>query len=115
MASGGAPGGPLSGSDHHNLLLELEETQPTYSSGRPPPLNDDDLMREYEEDHAERVYARASTSYDDFIGGRGGSGGRDAGLPGGPGVPHSRLRHHLVERHRAALRRQHRNGIRFLD
>jgi phospholipid-transporting ATPase len=85
MASGGgAPGGLRSASDHQDLLLELEETQPTYSSGRPPPLNDDDLMRDYEEDHA---YARASTSYDDFVGGHGGSGGRGAGLPGGPGAP----------------------------
>ncbi|KAH0559343.1 hypothetical protein GP486_004142 [Trichoglossum hirsutum] len=84
MASGGVPGGQRSGSHHQDLLLELEESQPTYSSGRPPPINDDDLMREYEEDHA---YPRASTSYDDFIGGRGGSSGRGAGLPGGPGPP----------------------------
>ncbi|KAH0536820.1 hypothetical protein FGG08_006353 [Glutinoglossum americanum] len=90
MASGGAPGDPRPGSDNHNLLLELEETQPTYSSGRPPPINDDDLMREYEQDRAEHPYGRASTSYDDFVGGPGGVGGRNMGLPGGPGAPSNR-------------------------
>ncbi|KAI9780453.1 MAG: hypothetical protein M1839_006727 [Geoglossum umbratile] len=87
MATGGNPGGPRSGSDHQNLLLELDNAQPTYSSGRPPPLNDEDLMREYEEDHAQQPYTRASTSYDDFVGGTGGGGARGAGLPGGPGAP----------------------------
>jgi phospholipid-transporting ATPase len=51
-----------------SLLLDLDDAQPTYSSGRPPPLSDDDLMREYEEDYAERTYARPSVSYDDFVG-----------------------------------------------
>ncbi|KAI9808395.1 MAG: Phospholipid-transporting ATPase IB [Pycnora praestabilis] len=66
-----------------NLLLDLDDSQPGYSSGRPPPVNDEDLLREYDIDHNDEPQPRASTSYDDFVGG----GGSAQSLSEGPGAP----------------------------
>ncbi|RYP48843.1 hypothetical protein DL768_005351 [Monosporascus sp. mg162] len=54
------PGGSSPGND---LLLDLDD-QPSYG-GQRAPLNDDELMRSYDNDNP----SRPSVSYDDFIGG----------------------------------------------
>src|SRR5439155_491884 len=58
---------------------------PVYSSGQRPHINDDDLLREYEADHAP-TQSRPSISYDDFVGGTAGTSSTH-GLPGGPRGP----------------------------
>lgn len=59
----GGPGGPSrpSGND---LLLDLDGDQPVYSQGQRSTLNDDDLLRNYNNDQE----GRPSVSYDDFVG-----------------------------------------------
>ncbi|TKA29747.1 hypothetical protein B0A50_03110 [Salinomyces thailandicus] len=55
----------------------------TYSSGRPPPIDDHDMLEAYNATHADdTVHARISTSHDDFVGTS--SHPATAGLPGGP-------------------------------
>ncbi|KAL8999100.1 MAG: hypothetical protein Q9169_001988 [Polycauliona sp. 2 TL-2023] len=70
-------------------LLDLEEGSPVYHDGRPPPVNDENLLRHYNIDSSDTNQPRPSTSYDEFVG----SQQPSAGLPGGPGsipggVPH---------------------------
>lgn len=83
--AGRPPPGGHSSSNNDNLLLDLEDTQPTYYSGQRPPVNDEDLVRRYDIDDSDTLqpqHSRPSVSYDDFV------GGRPAGsLPGGPGQP----------------------------
>ena len=63
--AGRAP--PPGGSSHGNdLLLDLDD-QPTYG-GQRAPLNDDEILRAYNNDHNDNP-SRPSVSYDDFIGG----------------------------------------------
>lgn len=64
------------------LLLDLEESGPVYHDGRPPPVNDENLLRQYNINSSETNQPRPSTSYDDFVG----SQNSTAGLPGGPGT-----------------------------
>ncbi|KAL8981393.1 MAG: hypothetical protein Q9205_003812 [Flavoplaca limonia] len=71
------------------FLLDLDEGGPTYHDGRPPPVNDDNLLRHYNIDSSDTNQPRPSTSYDEFVGSQQPSGH----LPGGPGsipggVPH---------------------------
>ncbi|KAI9801089.1 MAG: hypothetical protein M1833_002957 [Piccolia ochrophora] len=81
----GRPPGGLDPSQHHNnLLLDLEDTRDPYSSGRPPPVNDETLLRQYDIDQSDEAPPRPSISYDDFVGGGGGRRSH-ADLPGGPG------------------------------
>ncbi len=84
-------GRPLGGSSNKNddLLLDLNDEQPIYNEGQRAPMNDDDLLRAY---NAEREpQSRPSISYDDFVGGSGGSG-PSRNLPGGPGtIPAGRV------------------------
>jgi phospholipid-transporting ATPase len=63
--AGRPPGGhpPLAKDD---LLLDLDDSTPYYSSGSRPAVNDDEMLRRYNEDHAE---SRPSESFDDFVGG----------------------------------------------
>ena len=68
----------------NDLLLDLDDTQPVYSNGQRPPLNDDDLLRAYNADHDESN-PRPSTSYDEFVG-TGGGQPSIRPLPGGPGT-----------------------------
>ena len=83
----GRPAGDRRDQPHNNdsPLLDLEESQPVYSSGRPPTNDDDTLLHRYNTSHAEDNPSRASTSYDDFVGGSGRPTGPPSGLPGGPG------------------------------
>ncbi|KAL8742604.1 MAG: hypothetical protein Q9184_008227, partial [Pyrenodesmia sp. 2 TL-2023] len=64
------------------LLLDLEETEAVYHDGRPPPVNDENLLRLYNISSSDTNQPRPSTSYDDFVG----SQHSAAGLPGGPGT-----------------------------
>ena len=64
------------------ILLDLEEAGPAYSDGRPPPVNDENLLRQYNINDSETNQPRPSTSYDEFVG----SQHAAAGLPGGPGT-----------------------------
>ncbi|KAI9369600.1 hypothetical protein BJX61DRAFT_545418 [Aspergillus egyptiacus] len=70
MASGRAPGRhPAAGRDDD--LLQLEESAPIYNTGRPPPVNDERLLRQYDIDDSDQALPRPSVSYDNFVGGRG--------------------------------------------
>ena len=68
-AGGGAP------------LLDLDDSdQPFYNDGKPPPVNDEQLLHEYNIDGSEQPQARPSVSYDEFVGAQSST----HGLPGGP-------------------------------
>src|ERR1700760_157644 len=49
-------------------LLELDDSQPIYSSGARPPANDDQLLQRFNIDDSEDYQARTSVSYDQFVG-----------------------------------------------
>ena len=68
-----------------SLLLDLEDSNPVYNDGRPPPVSDEELLRQDYIDSPETPQPRPSTSYDDFVG----SQSTTSNLPGGPGAPHS--------------------------
>ena len=70
------------GGRNNGLLLDLEDSNPIYNSGRPPPVSDDELLRQYDIDNSETPQPRLSTSYDDFVG----SQTTRTALPGGPGA-----------------------------
>lgn len=67
MASGRPPGSLPAGARDGDLL-QLEDSNPTYSTGQRPPVDDDHLLRQYDIDDSEQP--RPSVSYDDFVGGR---------------------------------------------
>lgn len=68
MASGRPPGfHPAAGRDDD--LLQLEDSNPTYSSGQGPPVNDEHLLQQYNIDDSDHPQPRPSVSYDDFVGG----------------------------------------------
>ena len=73
-AAGQSNGGPL---------LDLEDSNPIYDDGRPPPINDEELLHQYDINDSDRTLPRPSTSYDDFVGAQQSA----HGLPGGPGAP----------------------------
>ncbi len=56
-------------STNNNLLLDLDDSQPTYASGDRPPVNDDELLQKYDIDNTDTRQSRPSISYDDFVGG----------------------------------------------
>lgn len=62
---GGYHGGPSSNRD--DLLLDIDNEQPIYNDGQRAPVNDEDLMRNYDYDHDQNP-SRPSVSYDDFVG-----------------------------------------------
>lgn len=76
------------------VLLDLEESGPVYNDGRPPPVNDENLLRQYNINDSDTNQARPSTSYDEFVG----SQHSTAGLPGGPDIAPGGLprRQHLA-------------------
>ena len=53
------------GHDEYQNLLQPDDSQPIYNSGQRPPVNDDTLLEEYNQEHG-----RPSISFDDFIGNR---------------------------------------------
>ena len=68
---------------HDGLLLDLEDPLSTYNDGQPPPVRDEDLLRQYNINDSDIPEARPSTSYDQFVG----SQNAHSNLPGGPGAP----------------------------
>ena len=69
-------------SRNNHLLLDLEDSNPLYNVGHPPPVRDEDLLRQYDIDDSDTPQPRPSTSYDEFVGSR----PAGTGLPGGPGA-----------------------------
>ncbi|KAF2100737.1 putative phospholipid-transporting ATPase [Rhizodiscina lignyota] len=67
--------------NNEDLLLDLDDGRPYYSSGQRPVETDEELMRRYSTENTQQP--RPSISYDDFVGG----GTSRAALPGGPGAP----------------------------
>lgn len=57
-----------------NLLVDLDDSQPTYYTGQPPPTNDENLLHQYDIDDSDEPQGRPSVSYDDFVGGSGPAG-----------------------------------------
>ncbi|KAF2735963.1 phospholipid-translocating P-type ATPase [Polyplosphaeria fusca] len=80
--AGRPPGGQAS---HNDNLIDFDDGQPTYYSGAPPPVSDQEMLHRYDINSSDTPYtqARPSISYDEFVGG----GTSTAGLPGGPGAP----------------------------
>ena len=62
-------------------MLDLGDI-PTDYDGKPPPVNDEELLHQYNISDADRAPPRPSVSYDEFVGGAP-SSAQD--LPGGPG------------------------------
>ena len=50
-------------------LLDLNASQPTYSTGQRPPVADHELLHTFNINDADEPQARPSTTYDDFVGG----------------------------------------------
>lgn len=78
------PGGhPYSTGRGDAPLLDLDDSdQPFYNDGKRPPVNDEQLLREYNIDSSDQHQSRPSVSYDEFVGAQSSS----HGLPGGPGA-----------------------------
>ncbi|KAK3996082.1 hypothetical protein QBC44DRAFT_6552 [Cladorrhinum sp. PSN332] len=82
MAGRPPPGDPAP-SRNNDLLLDLDNEQPIYSSGQRSALTDDDLLNSYAYD--QEGAPRPSVSYDDFVG----SGQPGQSAPGRPPPPSS--------------------------
>ncbi|KAJ3475260.1 hypothetical protein NLG97_g9523 [Lecanicillium saksenae] len=92
--AGRPPGGPRGGQSHagDDLLLDLDNEQPVYSQGQRSTLNDDDLLRNYNQ--AQEAPSRPSVSYDDFVGAsgmHGSSSNRQPAAGAGRNNPSSQL------------------------
>ncbi len=81
--AGMPPGGRSNASNNDDWLLDLEDSNTFDSDGKPPPVDDDNLLRQYNISNSDEPQPRASTSYDVFVG----SSDSSAQLPGGPGAP----------------------------
>lgn len=81
--AGRPPGHRAPQSNDDGLLLDLDDSSPTYHDGRPPPVNDENLLRHYNINSSDSPQPRPSESYDDFVGAQ----HSPSGLPGGPGAP----------------------------
>ncbi|OCK83559.1 putative phospholipid-transporting ATPase [Lepidopterella palustris CBS 459.81] len=83
----GRPPGSQSSTKNEDLLLDFDDSHPTYYSGQRAPANDDDLLRQYDINDSETPQQerqhRPSVSYDYFVG----ESRSTDGLPGGPGAP----------------------------
>ena len=51
-----------------SALLDLDDSEPIYNSGRAPPVSDDRILHQYDIDDSEAAQPRPSTSYDEFVG-----------------------------------------------
>lgn len=68
MSSGRPPGGrPVPGSDDD--LLQLDDTPSRYNTGQRAPVNDDNLLHQFDINNSDQPTPRESVSYDDFVGG----------------------------------------------
>ena len=77
------PSGGVRPQNQGGLLLDLDDSNPIYNDGRPPPVNDEELLQQYNINNSERPQPRPSVSYDEFVGAQPST----HGLPGGPGAP----------------------------
>ena len=66
-------------------LLDLDDSNLIYSDGKPPPVNDEELLHQYSINHSDRPQPRPSISYDEFVGAPQSS----HGLRGSPGPSRS--------------------------
>ncbi|KAI9779356.1 MAG: hypothetical protein M1816_003603 [Peltula sp. TS41687] len=66
-------------------LLDLDDSQPVYSSGNRPPVTDDELLERYNLEHADDPLPRPSVSYEDYLAGAGGPGTNPNHLSAEPG------------------------------
>lgn len=83
--SAGGGGGRLPASTNQGgPLLDLEDSNPVYNDGRPPPVNDEELLRQYDINDTESPQPRPSVSYDEFIGAQQESQGLSRGRPEAP-------------------------------
>ena len=64
-------------------LLDLEDSNPVYNDGKPPPITDENLLRHYNTGNSDIAPPRPSISYDEFVGAHSSA----TGLPGGPQAP----------------------------
>ena len=76
--------GPASsGRANDSPLLDFDDSGPVYNDGKPPPVNDEELLQRYDIDDSDEARPRPSTSYDEFVGAQSST----RGLPGEPGAP----------------------------
>ena len=68
MAAKPPGGGHGQNAGNAGALLDFGDDDPTYNSGRLPPVNDDHILHEYNIDDSETLQPRPSVSYDDFVG-----------------------------------------------
>ena len=76
------PGQPAPSNPSHDDLIDVDDSQPYYYSGQPPPTNDANLLHEYNISDAEYDHGRPSVSYDEFVGGGGTNPQTSAPTPG---------------------------------
>lgn len=80
------PGGIPSSRNNNDLLLDLDNEQPAYSTGQRSTLTDDDLLK-FHGDDQDGANPRPSVSYDDFVGsGSTANPSTRQPLPGAPGA-----------------------------
>lgn len=72
----GRPFGGANGGHQDAHLVDLDDSQHYYNEGSRAPVNDDNLLRQYDIDDSETPQPRPSISHDEFVGA--GSGGRTA-------------------------------------
>lgn len=81
--AGRLPGQPTTQPNDDGPLLNLDGPGPNYHDGRPPPVNDENLLAQYNIHSSDSPQPRPSVSYDEFVGAQHST----AGLPGGSGAP----------------------------
>ena len=75
------PGGGQQPTYPGSPLLDLEESSAVYNDGKPPPVNDEELLHQYNINNSDHSpHPRPSVSYDEFVGGAQSTTGS---LPGG--------------------------------
>ncbi|OAL38602.1 hypothetical protein AYO20_02252 [Fonsecaea nubica] len=73
----GGSNAPRAPNHNNNILDDLGNSQPAYSTGQRPPVDDSQLLNVFNIDDSEGPQPRPSTSYDDFVGGgRSAAGGQ---------------------------------------
>jgi phospholipid-transporting ATPase len=71
MEGGKPTAGHVQSDPHHDDLLDLERTSPVYNTGQRPPVDDSQLLQQYDIDDSDQPPPRPSVSYDEFVGGTG--------------------------------------------
>ncbi|KIV95128.1 hypothetical protein PV10_02814 [Exophiala mesophila] len=66
----GRPNAPEASHNPYSNPYDQNDTQPVYSSGQRPPVDDSQLLNTFNIDDSDQPQPRPSTSYDEFVGGR---------------------------------------------